>query len=288
MTFRISRRPAGRTFPLVAATVVAGAFALAAPAPAAAETYATCAGFIEQLPVTITKQGVWCLRGDLATNIASGVAIAVGVNNVTIDCNGFKLGGLSAGAGSYATGVHAHAKNNVTVRGCNLRGFSYGVSLDGSGHLVEDNRFVGSLQTAIYVSGTDNLVRRNIITDTGGLAWGADGHAIHAAADIVENRIDGVTGEGEGRAAIGIVATAAGTVVRGNSVRGLVPGAGGNGMGLVAGQSGIRIEDNHLIGNAGSGNGLVGPGGDTFCLHNSVRGFTVPAVGCGTSIGNAF
>ena len=288
MPFHRTRHPAGHSFPLFATAALAAAYVLAAPAPALAETHATCAGFIDALPATITRQGVWCLRKDLSTNIASGVAIAVGVNNVTIDCNGYKIGGLAAGAGSYATGVHAHGRANITVRGCNLRGFSLGITLDGTGHLVEDNRLVGSLQTAVYVSGSDNVVRGNFITDTGGLSWGADGQAIHAAADIIDNRIDGVTGAGDGRAAIGIVATGVCAVVRGNTVRGLVPGAGGNGIGLIATPAGIRIEDNHLIGTAGSGNGLVGPGGDTFCLHNSVRGFTVPAVGCGTSTGNAF
>ena len=42
------------------------------PREARAETYQTCAGFIDALPATITTQGVWCLRKDLGTAMASG------------------------------------------------------------------------------------------------------------------------------------------------------------------------------------------------------------------------
>src|SRR5690606_14995164 len=80
-----------RTF---AVLILAG---LASVLPArAADDYDACAGFIDSVPATITSQGVWCLRKDLSTAIASGSAITIATNNVTIDCNGFKLGGLAA------------------------------------------------------------------------------------------------------------------------------------------------------------------------------------------------
>ena len=50
----------------------------------AAQSLDTCAGFLDTLPTTISTQGVWCLRHDLSTNIASGNAITVATNNVTI------------------------------------------------------------------------------------------------------------------------------------------------------------------------------------------------------------
>jgi hypothetical protein len=66
------------------------AFALAAAAasvPAAAETV-TCTE-ITSLPTTISTQGVYCLKKHFILNLASGAAITVTVNNVTIDCNEF-------------------------------------------------------------------------------------------------------------------------------------------------------------------------------------------------------
>ena len=69
----------------------------AAPATRAAESYDGCAGFISSLPVTITTQGVWCLDRDLSTSNSAGPAVTIATNNVTVDCNGFKIGGLGAG-----------------------------------------------------------------------------------------------------------------------------------------------------------------------------------------------
>src|SRR5687768_16439274 len=110
-------------------------------APAhAAESYDNCTGFIETLPATISTQGTWCLKHDVSTAITSGNAITIAANNVTLDCNDFKVGGLAAGDSSAANGVYAASRLNATVRQCGVRGFSQGIWLDGAGHLVEDNR----------------------------------------------------------------------------------------------------------------------------------------------------
>src|SRR4029079_11936992 len=62
-------------------------------APVHAETYHTCGTVIASLPTVISTQGVYCLTHDLATNITAGKAIDIQTNNVTIDCNGYKIGG---------------------------------------------------------------------------------------------------------------------------------------------------------------------------------------------------
>ena len=106
---------------------------LAAPSPASAgESYDNCSGFIDSIPATITTQGVWCLRGDLSTAVGSGNAISVATNNVTIDCNQFKLGGLAAGPTSQAYGIFSE-RANTTVRNCNVRGFYAGIYVGSSG-----------------------------------------------------------------------------------------------------------------------------------------------------------
>src|SRR5690606_3370431 len=108
-----------------------------------------------------STQGTWCLRKNLATNITSGAAIAIATNNVTIDCNDFKIGGLAAGDGSSARGIQGHGRQNATVRHCNVRGFYYGIYISGgAGHLVEDNRLDNNLYFGIYLlNGTNNLVQ---------------------------------------------------------------------------------------------------------------------------------
>ena len=97
----------------------------ALPRPAgAAASYDTCKGFITSLPAIIDTAGTWCLNKDLSTASSNGTAIAINSDNVTIDCNGYKLGGLAAGEGTLETGIGGYDRRNITVRHCNIRGFS--------------------------------------------------------------------------------------------------------------------------------------------------------------------
>ena len=87
---------------------------------------------ITTLPATISTQGIYCLTGNLAapSTFGSGHAITIDANNVTLDLNGWKLGGQAAGAGTLAIGIYSLA-NNVTVKNGIVRGFYYGVLLGG-------------------------------------------------------------------------------------------------------------------------------------------------------------
>src|SRR5690606_1672911 len=134
----------------------------------------------------------------------------------------FKIGGLAAGNGSEARGIYASNKQNVTVRNCNIRGFFQGIFLDsGAGHLVEDNRLDGNLETAIYIANADNSrVRRNAAYDTGGAsgrraAWGID-----ATADIIGNTVSGLSADQPGGTLHAIYAKGNGNQVRDNSTSG--------------------------------------------------------------------
>ncbi len=48
---------------------------------------------ILSVPVIITTQGVHCFKSDKVSSATSGNLIDIQTNNVTIDMNGFKLGG---------------------------------------------------------------------------------------------------------------------------------------------------------------------------------------------------
>ena len=49
-----------RSIASLAALPLLASAALVAPPPAHAETYQTCAGFIDSVPAVINTQGVWC------------------------------------------------------------------------------------------------------------------------------------------------------------------------------------------------------------------------------------
>jgi len=78
---------------------------------------------ITYLPYTISTPGIYCLNANLETDMTTGTAITINVNNVVIDLNSRKLGGGSAGAGTLATGIYAYQRKNITIQERNGEGF---------------------------------------------------------------------------------------------------------------------------------------------------------------------
>ena len=265
---------------------------LALPSARAAESYENCAGFIDSVPATIGTQGVWCLRHDLSTAIASGYAITIAANNVTIDCNGYKLGGLAAGAATEAMGIYAANRQNGTVRNCNIRGFKYGIRLDGNGagHLLEDNRFDNNLYAGILVSGEHHLIRRNRVYDTGGSPLSNAAYGILASGtDIIDNTVFNVFATGTDTTPIGIYLDSGnGHMIRDNIVSGLIVNGSGYGIGIGA-PNGTRVDRNHVTSPSGTvGYAILGSDEfDVFCIGNTITGFSTAIHECHDAGGNS-
>ncbi len=139
---------------------------------AAAET--TVCTEITTAPYTINTQGVYCLNANLETNLASGNAITITVNNVVIDLNGHKIGNLAAGQTTTANGIYAYQRQNITIRNGTVRGFYSGINLDDTspyttsqGHIIEDIRADLNTYVGISVMGRGNIIRNNIVVSTG-------------------------------------------------------------------------------------------------------------------------
>ena len=257
----------------------------------ASEGQDNCTGFIDAIPATITSQGTWCLRHHLSTAIASGAAIEVATNNVTIDCNGFKLGDLAAGKYTGATGVSADSRKNVAVRHCIIRGFHTGIELlGGSGYLVEYNLVDRSHGNGIHVDGEGSRVYRNRVLSTGGAYQYARG--IWGRADVIENTIAGVQGYANYEYSIGIHLGGSNLLVRGNRISGLVTeGDFGAANGVSVNGFNTVFIDNHIIGPSNVGAyGLwtyaEDGGRNTYCRGNTVAGFENNYTGCVHSDGN--
>lgn len=250
----------------------------ASPARPAGDTWHTCAGYIDSLPATVTTQGVWCLRADLATSIASGAAINVATNNVTIDCNDFRIDGSGAGNGTQATGLVSGGRQNTTVRNCRVQGFFVGIDVSGGGHLVEDNHLYRNRLIGILALGDNHVIRRNAIHATGG---GTPSFipvtAIFGAADILDNAVDGVSSSlGD---TYGIHATGSGQQVRGNRVYFLSSSDAVHG--IAASGSALQVAGNKVDArNAATGTGIDGSGAATACAGNTVTRFTIAYSGC--------
>ena len=281
---------------VLAAVLVFGSLYLL-PGSARAETFNTCAGFIDSLPATINSQGTWCLRGNLSTAISSGTAITIATNNVTIDCNNFKIGGLAAGPGTFAVGIGADTRLNATIRNCNVRGFRIGINLDGNSggnHLVENNRVDNNTLAGIAVDGDGSMVRGNVVSDTGGTTIAFDtrtwGIITTGTVDVIDNTVSNVVAYQVGQSsASGIGAFVnPGGVIQGNRIRGLVPGplAGADQRGIESLNVGSHpeISDNVIVGTGVDGMPDVaiycnGPGAAALAYNNRILKF-----GAGTAV----
>lgn len=281
---------------VLAAVLVLGSLSLL-PGTARAETFNTCAGFIDSLPATINSQGTWCLRSNLSTAITSGKAITIATNNVTIDCNNFKIGGLAAGPGTFAVGIGAGTRLNATIRNCNIRGFRIGINLEGSSggnHLVEKNRVDNNTLAGIAVDGDGSMVRGNVVSDTGGTTITFDtrtwGIVTTGTVDVIDNTVSNVVAYQVGQSsATGIGAFVnPGGVIQRNRIRGLVPGplAGSDQRGIESLNVGSHpeISDNVVVGTEVDGLSDIalycnGPGAAALVYNNRVLKF-----GAGTEV----
>lgn len=224
------------------------------------------------------------LDGDLS---CPGTALVVGADDVTIDLNGFHLGG--AGAGS---GVTDFGHGRLTVRNGTIGGFDAGVTLvrhrDG---VLADVRLSGNRIGVFAAQGSRNTVRRAVITGSRSLAIAgldsetrmvvADSHVADNAggvafasnssgARIVGNRIS--------NSGHGVEATeSGGLVVEHNAIVGNRAGvsfwlSGGNVV------SGNRIADND-----GRGVGIFLP----FSNRNRVEGNLIEGNDVGVQVGDS-
>ena len=193
--------------------------------PAKAETTQCTA--ITTIPITITTQGIYCLNGNLSGNLATGSAVTIATNNVTVDLNGYKLGNLAAGLGTNATGIFADQKKNITIRNGTIRGFKYGILLEdaspyttSSGHLIEEVRLDMNTFVGIYVVGPANTIRNNQVVKTGGTTQHPTASGIStigAGVRIINNDVIEVVAKSA--PAYGIfIGLGGGAVVQGNRI----------------------------------------------------------------------
>ncbi|QSX77956.1 right-handed parallel beta-helix repeat-containing protein [Agrilutibacter solisilvae] len=284
--------------PLLATLAVLTGLLALPGAARAAQSYDACEGrFIESLPVVIGTQGVWCMRKDLTTAITTGAAITIATNNVTIDCNDFKLGGLAAGSATMTSGILAEDRLNATVRNCNIRGFYAGVSIEASsrthsaGHVVQDNRFASNTRYGIFLEGDGSVVERNKVIDTGGstsVPGAAVGISVTYDGDVLGNLVSNLAAvpNGSGAAsANGIQVLYSSGTIAGNRVRGLAVQGSGTAVGI------LTYDDTSTARPSVHDNDLVGPGttpsAGVYCYSakhlahdNTIGGFITALTTC--------
>lgn len=250
---------------------------------------------ITALPAVISQQGVHCFKQDLNTSSLTGTAITINAHNVTIDLNGFKLGGLAAGANTEARGIFAQDRQNITIRNGTIRGFFINIILTSSsvansalnsGHVVERMRIESGRRSGIDILGTRSTIRDNIIFDIGnGVGVFARGILVAQGGGhvVTGNSISGLV---ETAAANGIVADAtAAPYIRGNQIRDLAATTT-LGIRLESDVTRAVVQDNFISNTVAGTTGISGAGDPVACIDNVVTNFTTPFSGCDVDQGN--
>jgi len=175
---------------LLAATLALG------PVPAVhADETLMCNATITSLPYTITTQGHYCFDRNLSTAQTAGAAITINADFVTLDLNGFKLGGGAAGPATLTTGVAATDRKNLVIRNGNIRGFRSGIFVGGAASkavIIEDMRLDENMTNGIVVFGNNHVLRDNSVSDSGGNTTGSLVTGIAAfgeSAQIINNAV---------------------------------------------------------------------------------------------------
>lgn len=226
--------------------------------PARAETVQCTA--IASLPAVISAQGVYCLTAHLSTAITTGAAITITTNNVVLDLNGFKIGGLGAGTGTEAVGIYAHQRQNITIKNGIVRGFATGIYLQDNslsisqGHLIEDIRADQNTYIGIMVNGKGITVRNNMVVATGGSTAAGNGGVAYgimvagSGARVLNNDVAEVTGTAPIGWAYGIsLANSSNSVVAGNRIS-TITAAEPVSFGIRLHGENILVSDNRISG----------------------------------------
>ncbi|MDJ0613449.1 MAG: right-handed parallel beta-helix repeat-containing protein [Rhizobiaceae bacterium] len=250
---------------------------------------------ITSVPTTITVQGVYCLKGDLNTNITSGNAITINTNNVTIDLNGWKLGGLAAGAGTNARGISATNRKNIVIRNGSIRGFRYGIfilgtsSTSSSGHLVESVLADGNRLLGILIQGGNVKIINNSVINTGLSDIGSQAVGISVTnglgAYVAGNTVSGLEETGN---ITGILITSGeNIVVENNRILNLKNALEVFGIEITGSSAGVLLKGNVLSTNDNGNRAVeVESSTDVACVDNAARGFTATFTDCDTNSGN--
>jgi len=212
---------------------------------------------ITELPFTITKEGVFCLKKNLGTDITSGNAITILRDNVTLDLNGWKLGGQAAGKATTARGIYAHQRKNITIRNGTIRGFYAAIFLNdenpyttSQNHLIEGIRADHNTRYGIRAFGSDIIVRRNQVVDIGGSTVTDNApygiQFVGPGGRLLDNDISTVAARRGSVPASGVHLTFGdGVVVEGNRIQTVIGSGGFSSSGVYI----IHSDDTLVVGN---------------------------------------
>jgi parallel beta-helix repeat protein len=143
----------------------------------------------------ITGPGNYFLSSNIKTGISSGACIDITASNVALVCNRHSITGSGpySGVPPFTYGIEIYAQSNVSVSGCNIAYFSYGIYAQNSSSVsILDNNMTSDYLSDAYFSGTHNS---SVIGNRMSKASSTQG-ALYLVNGSIDNRIVNNTIEG--------------------------------------------------------------------------------------------
>jgi len=116
----------------------------------------------------ITKPGSYYATSNFRTNISSGPCINVEADSVSIICNQNRIlgSGPYGGVPPFTYGINIQNRTNVTVSGCRIANFSYGIFAANSHNIrIQNNNISQStISGVLFKNTTDSSIKTNYVT----------------------------------------------------------------------------------------------------------------------------
>jgi hypothetical protein len=234
---------------------------------------------ITSVPYTISQSGSYYLTKNLT---ATGTAITVNADDVTVDLCGFSLTGNNTGSGIYMTD-----RINVEIRNGTIRNFSYGINDDyimmvsngtSTNHRVIGVRALSNVNFGIKLYGPNNEVRDCSASNNGTSASGSSifGISVGNNSTVTGNTVSNNGTSAQVNAYVFGISAGNSCTITGNAVfsNGYMAAEDTTIYGIAA-SSGSKITGNTVSSNgtsAGSVYGIAANNGGSTITGNTVYG----------------
>jgi len=237
---------------------------------------------IASLPVSISAPGEYRLASTLSYPHATGHAVVIAANDVTLDLGGHALVG-NAGTGTIAFGVWCSGRTNVRVRNGSIRGFYCCGYLGGSGHEMA-NLSVTPTYLGLWIDGRAGRIRDCTVSDAGGSTLASSTRpmgfkAIGPGMRVEHCSVVGMTVPAGGEVVGLHLDRAGGTVVSDCSFSLAVTRSGTYGAWVNAGGAGETSALFKDCSFARWGHGIVGGYAETVVRDTTMLAVTIPYAG---------
>ncbi|MCX6767188.1 MAG: right-handed parallel beta-helix repeat-containing protein [Candidatus Micrarchaeota archaeon] len=150
----------------------------------------TCAGDLS------TPGGSYVLDQNVSGyNLDTGSCFRVTADNIILDCGGYALNGIKVNESSQIDGIDVSG-NNVTVTGCEVANYSYGINVEADLATIKNNTIHDIVEGAVnieWVDGDNATIFNNTIYSAYYAVYDPQGHDfLNASFNSIRDAVHGI------------------------------------------------------------------------------------------------